>query len=144
MTLRDQLMRHEGFRLWPYKDSVGKTTWGYGHNLEDEKLPAEARALIERAAAVVLDHDISQAFEDARTFTWFADLCEARQAVVCNMVFNMGLEEFSQFRNTIAAIRARDWDEAAREMLDSRWAVQVGPRADELATQMRLGSWIDA
>ena len=38
-----------------------------------------------------------------------------------------------------AAIAAGDWDEAAAEALDSRWAAQTGSRADEIAALLRGG-----
>ena len=55
------------------------------------------------------------------------------------MVFNLGLSRFRRFRKTIAAIKAGDWEQAAREMLASLWARQVGRRAQELAEMMRRG-----
>ena len=33
--LKNDIKRHEGFRSKPYKDTVGKTTIGYGRNLDD-------------------------------------------------------------------------------------------------------------
>ena len=47
----------------------------------------------------------------------------------------------SRFKKTIAAIKAEDWENAAREMLDSQWAKQVGKRARELATMMKQGKY---
>lgn len=34
-SLQEQLIRDEGVRKFPYKDTVGKTTIGVGRNLDD-------------------------------------------------------------------------------------------------------------
>jgi lysozyme len=70
---------------------------------------------------------------------WWRSLCDARQDVLANMHFNMGWARLSGFTKALAAMRAYDYEAAAREMLDSRWATQVRGRAKRLAEQMRTG-----
>ena len=53
------------------------------------------------------------------------------------MAFNMGQPRLAKFKRMIAAIKAGDWDRAAIEALDSRWAAQVGDRATEIAAMLR-------
>lgn len=132
--LKDILIRDEGCRLKPYRDSVGKLTIGVGRNLDDNGISYEE-------AMILLDHDIEKASQDAESFHWFWGLNEVRQAVVVSMIFNMGLPTFSQFKKTIMCIEMGDYWQAAREMLDSRWAVQVGPRATRLSIMMETGEW---
>ena len=57
---------------------------------------------------------------------------EAIQLVLVNMCFNLGAPRLSKFKKFIAAINDEQWIEAAVEMMDSRWARQVGPRAERL------------
>jgi lysozyme len=132
--LREMLIRHEGLRLKPYRDTKNKLTIGVGRNLDDVG--------ITRAEALrLLDNDIARVqHEVGHAFPWFSRLDPARKDVVLNMVFNLGLSRFRRFRKTIAAIKARDWEQAAREMLASLWARQVGRRARELAEMMRRGT----
>lgn len=131
MSLKDDLKRHEGLRLKPYKDTVGKITIGYGRNLDGV-------GITEEEADYLLSHDIQIAVsESQQAFTWIVRLSESRQNVIYNMAFNMGIPTLSRFRNMIAAIEKKDYGLAADEMLDSRWAKQVGKRAEELATIMR-------
>lgn len=126
-------MRDEGCRLKPYKDTVGKTTIGYGRNLDDVGISA-------LEAEVLLDHDLASAeLECRKAFAWFADLNDVRQRVICNMAFNMGLPKLRGFTKTLAAIEARDYDLASQHMLASKWAAQVGSRAVRLARMMRDG-----
>ena len=133
--LHEMLIRHEGLRLKPYRDTVGKLTIGVGRNLDDVGITREE-------ALMLLNDDIAKVRREVnRTFAWFADLNPVRKYVVLNMVFNIGLPRFRQFKKTIAAIRTKDWEGAAREMLDSRWTRQVGRRARELATMMKSGKY---
>ncbi len=133
--LHEMLIRHEGLRLKPYRDTVGKLTIGVGRNLDDVGITREE-------ALMLLDNDIAKVRREVnRAFRWFAQLNLVRKNVVLNMVFNIGLPRFRQFKKTIAAIKAKDWEEAASQMLDSRWARQVGRRARELAAMMKHGRY---
>jgi lysozyme len=133
--LREMLIRHEGLRLKPYRDTMNKLTIGVGRNLDDVGITSTE-------ALTLLDNDIAKARRDvARAFPWFAGLNPVRKDVILDMVFNMGLARFRRFRRTIAAIRSEDWERAARQMLDSQWAKQVGKRAVNLAAMMKDGKY---
>lgn len=133
--LQEMLIRHEDLRLKPYRDTVGKLTIGVGRNLDDVGITREE-------ALTLLNNDIAKVRREVkRSFPWFAHLNPVRQNVVLNMVFNLGLPRFRQFKKAIAAIKAKQWNEAVRQMLDSRWAEQVGRRARELAAMMKSGKY---
>ncbi len=134
-TLTDLLKKHEGLRLKPYVDTATppRLTIGFGRNLDDVGISIDE-------AEFMLDNDIKRTLAECRAnFTWFNGLSENRQAVVASMVFNMGIARFKGFARTIAHIEAGYYEDAAREMLDSKWASQVGRRAVELAQLMREG-----
>ena len=133
--LHDMLIRHEGLRLKPYLDTKKKLTIGVGRNLDDVGITRDE-------AWALLNNDIARVRREVkRAFPWFSKVNPVRKDVVLNMVFNLGLQRFRGFRKAIAAIKAQDWDEAARQMLDSQWASQVGRRARELAAMMRQGKY---
>lgn len=132
--LIDTLIRHEGMRVFPYKDTVGKLTIGVGRNLDDNGISSDE-------AKYLLNNDINSAYREAQGFWWFDELNDVRQEVVVNMIFNMGYPTFCQFKNMIEAIKEENWPLAKKEMLDSRWAKQVGTRAIELANAMEQGEW---
>ena len=55
------------------------------------------------------------------------------------MVFNLGMPKLKQFAKMLSAVELEDWSEASNQMLDSRWAEQVGNRAGRLAEMMESG-----
>ena len=129
----EALMRDEGLRLKPYLCTAGKQTIGYGRNLDDVGISeAEAKAM--------LAADIEVATQDAKSFATTAvwdELSDARQAVLINMAFNLGLSRLSQFKRVQANLALHAYEDAAAEMLNSRWARQVPNRAQRLADIMR-------
>ena len=131
MNITDLLIRHEGLRLKPYRDTVGKLTIGVGRNLDDVGITREE-------ALYLLKNDIDNARRELiKTIPRFLDMDKVRQIVLISMTFNLGLSRFKRFKKLIAAIERKDWDQAAKEMLNSKWAKQVGRRATELAQMMR-------
>ena len=130
--LKAELERDEGRRALLYYDSVGIPTIGIGFNLKNE-VPADVIDLLYR-------HSVERAEFDARLLAGnFDALSDARQRVLVNMAFNLGRSRLGKFRKFLAAVAAGDWHTAAREMLDSAWAEQVGDRATRLARMMREG-----
>lgn len=130
---RAQLKIDEGVARWPYKDTVGKVTIGVGRNLTDKGLRSDEIELL-------LEHDLDDAEADARAlFPGFDQLSELRQAALVNMAFNLGRDRLAGFAQVRAAVEAGDFNRAAAEMLDSKWARQVGARAQRLARAMREG-----
>ena len=67
----------------------------------------------------------------------FDDLPEECQHVIANMMFNMGRPRLSKFKKMKAAVDNRDFNEAAEQMIDSRWHDQVPNRAKRLVKRIR-------
>ena len=133
--IKDQLIRHEGLRLKPYRDTVGKLTIGVGRNLDDIGISKEE-------ALCLLENDLKRVERDLdRAVPYWKDYGDVRAAVLVNMCFNLGITRLLGFRKFLAAFHRGDFQTAANEMLDSKWAIQVGHRAVELANQMRTGQW---
>ena len=131
-SLEDQLIRHEGMRLDMYKDTVDVWTIGIGRNLEDVGLRSEAEAKF------LLRSDISAVQKELRErLPWFEDLAPDRQQVLTNMAFNLGVTGLIRFSKTISDVESGLYEQAADEMLRSRWADQVGKRATELSQRMK-------
>jgi lysozyme len=131
--LWEQLVHHEGLRLKPYRCSAGKLTIGVGRNLEDV-------GLTEEEALLLLGNDISRVITELdQNIPAFSSLDEIRKRVLVDMGFNLGINRLMKFRRMLAALEAGDWSQAAVEMMDSRWARQVGSRAERLKLMMETG-----
>jgi len=134
-TLKSLLIKHEGFRKYPYVDTVGKVTIGVGHNLTDNGLSSvQVLNLLEDDIAATV------AFLDAEC-PWFKDLDGVRQIAIADMAFNLR-ERLLQFKNTIAALERKDWDAAANGIESSLFAKQVGKRAQDIAQMIRTGELV--
>lgn len=129
--LLQDLIRDEDLREKPYRDSVGKLTIGIGRNLDD-------RGISRDEAVYLCRNDIAIATGDLdRAVPWWRDLPEPAQRGLANMCFNLGWPRLSAFKKMLAALEAHDFDRAADEALDSKWARQVGERADRIETLFR-------
>lgn len=138
-----QIMKHEGFRSTPYKDTVGVLTIGFGTNL-DQGISIETGVLLLEQSLVSLKRELKLALSDAGflVLSHNLTLSEQRAAVILNMVYNLGVPRLMGFKKMWKALAKGDFDTAAEEMLDSKWARQVGNRATELAEQMRDDIWV--
>ena len=139
-----QLKRHEGLSLKAYRCPAGKLTIGYGHNLDAKPVPGlnELSEINEDQAGRLLIADVRDATrETLDAFRWAAMLDETRLCVLVNMAFNLGVGRLCGFTRFLEALSVGDYETAATEMLDSKWADQVKHRALELSMQMRTGEW---
>ena len=131
VALHRQLVAFEGFKTKPYKDTLGNLTIGVGHLLK--------KGLTRRAIECILDDDIDEAAQWLSTaLPWTSTLDPIRYRVLLDMTFNLG-PGMGEFRATLKAVKAGQFEEASRHMLDSLWAEQVGRRAQILAAMMRTG-----
>lgn len=127
------IKKHEGLRFKPYKDTVGKLTIGYGRNLDDNGITlAEAEQM--------LSNDIQNCYAECLKLPCWNKLNEARQAVLLDMCFNLGITRMKTFKKMLAALEVGAYNRAAKEMLASKWAMQVKTRATELADIMKKGA----
>ena len=133
-ALIDSLIKHEGLKLKPYKCTADKTTIGVGRNLDDN-------GITEVEAMLLLKNDIDTCVTELdRTRPNWRQHNEIRQNVLVEMVFNLGMPRLNKFTKMWAALEAKDYNEAAKQMRDSVWARQVKGRAVTLAEKMRLGA----
>ena len=152
MNLIVQLKQHEGFEPNYYQCTANKKTIGYGRNVENNPFTADELELLgrddfdlkpmtEEEAEMLLVNDVRKVESAIKPFLPWSQLNNARQAVCINMAFNLGVGGFCKFKRMIQALHDVYYEKAANEMMNSRWASQVGKRSDELAIQMQSGGW---
>jgi lysozyme len=127
------LKKDEGLRLKPYKCSAGKLTIGYGRNLEDY-------GITEDEAEYMLENNIEKMQEELYTsFPWLNNHDEVRQNVIENLCYNMGLGRLKTFKNMFHYLQLKDYENASKELLNSRYAIQVKDRAVRMANMLKTG-----
>lgn len=138
----------EDLRLTPYRCTAKKLTIGYGHNIEAKPLKGDMANRLKQTGMItkedaerLLAEDSMEAFDDAHSIVRnFDALSNNRQAVIAEMVFQMGRDGVKRFKHTIEAIERYAFELAAIEMLDSKWATQDSrARAKRYADRMRAG-----
>lgn len=138
-----QLLRDEGCRLLPYKDTRGFNTIGIGHNLDANPLPFSVVLGISLAQAQQILHDDVQRITTklVADLPWLTKLDDARFGVFANMAFNLGAGGIESFHHDLSDTMNGDFEAAANDMESSLWYKQVGARAERLVQQMRTGQW---
>lgn len=152
----NKLIAHEGLRLQVYQDTLGIDTIGIGRNLEDRGITKEEldwmdmpnmdaiyeHGIREADAMYLAQNDVQIVEEELlRAHPCVEDLDAVRQLVVMDMAFNMGVPRLCKFKKMWNAIHENKFDIAAKEMLDSRWAIQVKSRAVKLSNAMHNGEF---
>ena len=125
------IRRHEGLELKPYLCTSGRTTIGYGRNLDDNGIS------VDEAVSMLNKDIVNSLIECCEMFSNFGKLSDVRQAVLIDMMYNLGKTRLSKFKKMITAIHEEDFSRAALEMLDSKWSKQVGKRSVRLANIMK-------
>ncbi len=129
------LERDEGKRRSMYTDALGFATFGIGHKA--------TTPLSDTAIYQILHDDVAAATANLEAaLPWVKTLSEARFGAMINLTFNLGLGGLLGFQKMLMALRESRWEDAARELLDSRYAGQVGARAQRVAEQIREDRWV--
>ena len=131
------LRRDEGVRYKPYKDTEGILTIGIGTNLDAGLDDTEVDFLCRHRASKVLE-------QMGYRWPWmFTQLNEPRLRVMTNMAYNLGVDGLASFKNTLQALQDQRYDDAAKAILDSKYAKQVGKRAERIAYAIKNGVTIE-
>jgi lysozyme len=157
---RDELVKmiaiHEGIVLNVYQDHLGIDTVGIGRNLQDRGITDGELSFINKTMDEVYENGLT---EEEAYYLCMNDIAivekellankpvvnqlnAVRQMVLIDMAFNMGVPRLMKFKNMWLAIEKVNYQLANEEMIDSRWAGQVGSRAMKLSLAMKNGEWV--
>jgi GH24 family phage-related lysozyme (muramidase) len=134
---RPMIGSDEGCRLSAYLDSRGIPTIGWGRAGPDVHLGmncTQAMADMWRDSAILnriqgLDWN----------FPWWRTLDPIRAAVLIDMAYQLGVHGLTLWHNTLAALKAEDWQSAHDNMLKSKAAIETPNRYKRLADQVLTG-----
>ena len=132
------LKRHEGAETHVYLCSENRHTIGVGRNVD----PRGGLGISEDEIDYLLSNDVLRCIKElTRALPWFNRLDDVRRDALIDLCFNLGLTRLLRFKKALAAMEASEWLTAKIELLDSRWAKQVGNRSAEIAEMIRTGEY---
>ena len=136
-SIKESIKEHEGFRDTVYKCTEGHRTIGYGHKCVEEHWEDKIsypRGYLEE----IFDNDFHIAKKQMKELLAQEDLAIKKGAenILIEMIFQMGKNGVSKFRNMMKALRGQNYGLASVEMLDSLWARQTPTRAKKLSELM--------
>lgn len=130
-ALKDELIRDEADKRYPYDDKTGKRvtaakgniTIGIGRNLETKPLSDEV-------VEIMFTEDVVEAINELKIiFERFDKFTQTRAHALVNMMFNLGGTRFREFIHMIEAIELGDWPSAGREVKNSLYCKELPSRA---------------
>ncbi len=135
------LKKEEGWRSLPYYDTLRYPTVGYGFKLAGQDAPLPEFYLPKEVGEVWLEYEVQSVYE--KLFDKIEHLNPVRAAVLVSMCFQLGYVGLRKFKRMWTAVEASDYEEAAREMLDSLWARQTPERANRQSVMMLSGEMLE-
>jgi len=138
-NLNKLLRLEEGVEESAYTDSLGYLTIGVGRLIDKRK----GGRLSQDEISYLLNNDIdekSTLLFDA--IPWIVEMPEPVQGALVSMAFQLGVKGVLGFKTTLGLLKDRKFEEAAEQMLKSKWAAQTPARAKRVAEQVRTQSWV--
>tara|TARA_B110000093_G_scaffold138269_1_gene148356 strand:- start:3867 stop:4292 length:426 start_codon:yes stop_codon:yes gene_type:complete len=136
--LTEMLIKHEGSKSHAYMCTANKVTVGVGRNID----PEGGIGLTKDEISFLLKNDIERVEDElSRRLPWILELSDVRIDALIDICFNLGLPRFLKFAKALDALEQREYDLAADEFMDSRWAKQVGNRAVTVSNMIRTGEY---
>ena len=129
--LLESIKHHEGFVEHVYDDSLGIPTIGYGFAIKDLILDEDLCDEILLRKLRILGRSVMG------KFPFFDSLPSDCKDVLMEMCYQLGVTGVSKFKKALKAMESGDWEKAADEMLDSKWAKQTPNRAKEMSDIIR-------
>lgn len=137
--LKHMLTHHEGKSKYAYEIN-GITHLGIGRNVDRNG----GLGLSDDECMYLLENDILLFTKElAQAFAWFGGLDEVRQEALIMICFTMGITRLKKFVLALGHLEQGNFEESAREFLDSRWSTQIGERAIVLASMIETGKYPD-
>lgn len=132
--LAESIRIDEGWRAYCYDDTLGYRTIGYGFLVDQRKgggLPPDIGELW-------LDKLVTARWDELhQRAPWLSSQPDDVRLALANMAYQMGVSGVLNFRKMCAALLVGDRDAAAKEAMNSKWALQTPRRAARIAAMIR-------
>ena len=132
---RDLAKNSEGYCEKVYLDSESYPTVGYGWCLDSSRKWGSVKEFLEHK----FEEKYQEAADDYEALG--LDLDPVRRDAVIDLIYNMGLTKVLKFKNTLAALKMKDYLVAAHNLEQSLWFKQVGRRGPRIVKLIKEGKW---
>lgn len=149
--ITQRLAFHEGIELQPYRDTLGKLTIGIGRCIETNPFSSEELKVIgdwkngitKNAAFFLLRNDIKKVEKECQTkIRFWEKLDSERQYALIDMTFQLGICGVLRFKKMLYHLGLGNYNQAAEECLDSKYAIQTPARAHRISETIKTGRFI--
>ncbi len=121
---------HEGLNLKPYICKEGRVSIGYGRNIQDNGISIDE-------AELLFNNDLNKTEKELLQYGWYLNSPTNVKDALLNMCFNLGIQKLLTFTKMINAIIDKNYTQAAKEVMESKWAHQALKRAKDVAVMIR-------
>lgn len=130
--IHNLLEYEEGYREKPYLCSEGYPTIGIGKRIgrKGDNVKRFDFTCPKSVAYAWLDEELKSISAELNKHLWFTNLSDDRRCIVVSMAYQMGLSGLFKFKNMIKHLSNENYERAAKEALNSRWAKQTPQRAN--------------
>jgi lysozyme len=128
--VKKMIIRHEGVRNEPYKDSLGLWTVGVGHLIGNGKSLPDSwnRKFSDEEVMNLFEEDFAHHVKIAQQTPSYDKANEGGKGAFIDLAFNMG-KWWPKWPGTKAKLEDEDFAGAAAGLENSKWYTQVGNRA---------------
>ena len=135
--VKEEIKACEGYVNKIYKCSEGFDTIFYGHKVLPEATYEHDVEYPKEIGEEVFEKDFQRTLDAAERLIADRPINNTAKEVIINMVYQIGENGVSKFKNMFKALDNEDYGEASFQMLDSLWAKQTPNRANKLSKKMQ-------
>ena len=147
--IQKRMLFHEGCVDHVYICPAGFKTIGVGRNLQTNPLTEKEKEFVGdlskitvEKALYLLRNDVKRCIKELTdNISFYYQLDDERQYALLDMCFNMGIKKLLKFKRMLNAMLIGDYRGAAKECLMSKYAKDVGKRAQRIARLIETGVW---
>lgn len=138
--LRTVIASDEGCSNEIYLDSVMEPTCGIGHLITKDDIEygcIVGTKVSDERVNELFENDIQACLDDCnKRYSDFETFPEDAQITIASLLFQLGSPRYGGFVNHIAAVKSRDWAEAAAQLRDSLLYRQTQARTERHAKRL--------
>lgn len=143
--IHNLLEYEEGYREKPYLCSEGYPTIGIGKRIgrKGDNVKRFDFTCPKSVAYAWLDDELKVIGIELNKHAWFTNLSDDRRCIVASMAYQMGMSGLFKFKNMIKHLSNENYERAAKEALNSRWAKQTPQRANRHAEVLKNNNLVE-